>query len=52
MGGEVSNNKDIPLKTTSHYSTIPLFPGPDLIYSDIVLGLGSRNITVSIAGFG
>jgi len=25
MGGEVSNNKDIPLKTTFHYSTIPLF---------------------------
>ena len=25
MGGKVSNNKDIPLKTTFHYSTIPLF---------------------------
>jgi hypothetical protein len=23
MGGKVSNNKDIPLKTTFHYSTIP-----------------------------
>jgi len=29
MGGKVSNNKNIPLKTTFHYSTIPLFPGPD-----------------------
>ena len=25
MGGKVSNNKDIPLKTTFHYSIIPLF---------------------------
>jgi hypothetical protein len=25
MGGKVSNNKNIPLKTTFHYSTIPLF---------------------------
>jgi hypothetical protein len=25
MGGEVSNDNNIPLKTTFHYSTIPLF---------------------------
>jgi hypothetical protein len=25
MGGKVSNNKRNPLKTTFHYSTIPLF---------------------------
>jgi hypothetical protein len=29
MGGEVSNNRNIPSKTTFLYSTIPLFPGPD-----------------------
>jgi hypothetical protein len=27
MGGKVSNNKRNPLKTTFHYSTIPLFHG-------------------------
>ena len=29
----------------------PLFPGPDLIYSDTVLGLCFQNITVSVARF-
>ena len=29
MGKKDSNNKNIPLKTTFHHSTIPLFPGPD-----------------------
>ena len=25
MGGKISNNKNVPLKTTFHHSTIPLF---------------------------